>query len=50
PLNGLVPGGTYIMQSGQSPQEVWEELPDQARRTLRERRIHFLIVDAFGVA
>ena len=50
PLNGLVPGGTYIMQSGQSPQEVWEELPDQARRTLLERRIHFLIVDAFGVA
>ena len=49
PLNGLVPGGTYIMQSGQSPQEVWEELTDQARRTLLDRRIHFLIVDAFGV-
>ena len=50
PLNGLVEGGTFIMQSGQNPREVWQELPEHARETLRERNIHFLIVDAFGVA
>ena len=38
------------MQSGQNPREVWQELPEHARETLRERNIHFLIVDAFGVA
>ncbi len=38
------------MQSGQNPREVWQELPEHARETLRDRDIHFLIVDAFGVA
>ena len=38
------------MQSGQNLREVWQELSEHARETLRERNIHFLIVDAFGVA
>ena len=50
PLKGLVEGGTFILQSDLSPEEVWRELPRHARRTIREKQIRFLVVDAFSVA
>ena len=50
PLRGLSEDGTLIMQSHHTPLEVWKELPAHARKTIRERRIHLYIVDAFGVA
>lgn len=50
PLGGLAAGGTFILQSNLSPEEVWRELPAQARKTLREKKIQFFIVDAFAVA
>ena len=50
PLRGMVEGGTFIMQSDQSPEQVWRDLPKYARRTIREKSIRFLVVDAFKVA
>ena len=50
PLRGLAAGGTFILQSSATPEEVWQELPLQARKTIREKKINFLIVDAFAVA
>ena len=50
PLKGLSADGTFIMQSHHTPLEVWRELPAHARRTIREKRIHFYIIDGFGVA
>jgi pyruvate-ferredoxin/flavodoxin oxidoreductase len=50
PLKGLVQGGTFILQSDLAPEDVWRELPRYARRTIRERNINFLVVDAFSVA
>ncbi len=50
PLKGLVAGGTFILQSSATPEEVWAELPPQARKTIREKKINFLIIDAFAVA
>lgn len=50
PLKGLVDGGTLIMQSDKAPIDVWRELPAFARRTIRERNIRFLVLDAFAVA
>ncbi len=50
PLRGLVVGGTFILQSSQSPEEVWEELPPQTRKTIRDKKINFFIIDAFAVA
>ena len=50
PLRGLAENGTLIMQSHHTPIEVWKELPAHARKTIREKNIHFYIVDAFGVA
>ncbi|HVN43406.1 MAG TPA: 2-oxoacid:acceptor oxidoreductase family protein, partial [Steroidobacteraceae bacterium] len=50
PLRGLVEGGTFMLQSSLSPLEVWKELPEQARRTLRAKKIKFFILDGFEVA
>ncbi|HHU38693.1 MAG TPA: 4Fe-4S binding protein [Propionibacterium sp.] len=50
PLKGLVEGGTFILQSSHTPEQAWRDLPTAARRTIRERRIWFLIIDAFAVA
>ncbi|HET7202173.1 MAG TPA: 2-oxoacid:acceptor oxidoreductase family protein [Steroidobacteraceae bacterium] len=50
PLRGLVDGGTFILQSSLSPLDVWKELPEQARRTLRAKKIKFFILDGFAVA
>jgi pyruvate-ferredoxin/flavodoxin oxidoreductase len=50
PLLGLGEGGTLIMQSHHTPLEVWKELPAFARKTIREKKIQFYVVDAFGVA
>ena len=50
PLKGLVPGGTLILQSNLSPEQAWRALPAKARRTIRDKHIKFLIIDAFSVA
>ncbi len=50
PLKGLVQGGTFILQSDLAPEEVWRDLPAYARRTIRDKKVRFLVVDAFTVA
>jgi pyruvate-ferredoxin/flavodoxin oxidoreductase len=50
PLKGLVHGGTFMLQSSLSPEEVWRELPRNARKTIRENEIRFFTIDAFKVA
>jgi len=50
PLLGLVTGGTFVLQSNATPQQVWLQLTDQARKTLVEKKINFFIIDAFAVA
>ncbi|MDR0379715.1 MAG: 2-oxoacid:acceptor oxidoreductase family protein, partial [Candidatus Accumulibacter sp.] len=50
PLKGLAAGGTFILQSNSTPEAVWESLPEAARKTIREKKINFFIIDAFEVA
>lgn len=46
----MAAGGTFILQSSLTPEEAWAELPAQARKTIREKKINFYIIDAFAVA
>ena len=50
PLKGLVHGGTFMLQTSLSPEEVWRELPRHARKAIREKEISFFTIDAFTVA
>ena len=50
PLRGIVEGGTFIMQSNLAAVEVWRGLPPAARKTIRDKKIKFYIIDGFAVA
>ncbi len=50
PLKGLAEGGTFILQSNLPPLEAWRELPAHARKTIRDKRLNFFVIDAFAVA
>ena len=50
PLKGLAAGGTFILQSSLSPLDTWKNLPAHARRTIRDRKLDFFVIDAFEVA
>jgi len=50
PLRGLAVGGTFILQTSESPEAVWGSLPDAAKKTIREKNIRFFVIDAFAVA
>lgn len=50
PLKGIVEGGTFIMQSMEEPLEVWKSIPLAARKTIRDKKIKFLLLDGFKVA
>jgi pyruvate-ferredoxin/flavodoxin oxidoreductase len=50
PLRGLVKGGTFILQTSRSALDAWLHLPASARKTIRDKKINFYVVDAFAVA
>jgi pyruvate-ferredoxin/flavodoxin oxidoreductase len=50
PLKGLADGGTFILQTSLTAEQLWAELPKYARRTIRDKRIRFFTIDAFEVA
>ncbi len=50
PLRGLKEGGTFILQTQLPAPELWKELPEHARKTIRDKKINFFVVDAFAVA
>lgn len=50
PLKGLAEGGTFILQSADTPEDLWASLPEKAKQTIRDKHINFFILDAFAVA
>jgi pyruvate/2-oxoacid:ferredoxin oxidoreductase beta subunit/Pyruvate/2-oxoacid:ferredoxin oxidoreductase gamma subunit/Pyruvate/2-oxoacid:ferredoxin oxidoreductase delta subunit len=50
PLSGLRPGGTLFIESDLPGKEVWSAVPQEVRRTLRERKIDLFALDAQGIA
>jgi pyruvate-ferredoxin/flavodoxin oxidoreductase len=50
PLAGMEEGGVFIIQSHESPEELWKSLPAEARRFIREKKVQAFCLDAFGIA
>ncbi|MFT3847928.1 MAG: 2-oxoacid:acceptor oxidoreductase family protein [Propionivibrio sp.] len=42
PLKGITDGGTFILQSSGTPEDVWAELPARMRQTIREKKVELL--------
>ncbi len=50
PLFGLRKGGVFIIQHGGTAEELWESLPESARRTIIDNDIRLFYVDGFRIA
>jgi pyruvate-ferredoxin/flavodoxin oxidoreductase len=49
-LRDLVPGGTFLLNSPHSREEIWQRLPTPVQQALQERRARFFVIDATSVA
>ncbi|HVI09185.1 MAG TPA: pyruvate:ferredoxin (flavodoxin) oxidoreductase [Candidatus Binatia bacterium] len=49
-LDALVPGGTFLLNSPFSKEEVWERLPRAVQEALIAKRARFYVIDAYDVA
>jgi len=43
-------GGTFLLNSIYSPEEVWEHLPQEVQKDIIEKSLKFYVVDAYEVA
>ncbi|MCG6955689.1 MAG: 2-oxoacid:acceptor oxidoreductase family protein [Gemmatimonadetes bacterium] len=50
PLAGMGKGGVFVIQSHEEPEQVWRNLPAEARRTIQEKEIKVFCLDGFGIA
>jgi pyruvate-ferredoxin/flavodoxin oxidoreductase len=49
-LRNLVPGGTFLLNSPRSREEIWACLPTPVQQALLERKARFFVIDATSVA
>jgi pyruvate-ferredoxin/flavodoxin oxidoreductase len=50
PFEGMAEGGVFVIQSDLDADELWEDFPAEARRTIRELGIKVYALDAFQIA
>jgi pyruvate-ferredoxin/flavodoxin oxidoreductase len=49
-LRSLVPGGTFLLNTPYSKEEIWAKLPTPVQQSLLEKRAKFFVIDATSVA
>ncbi|MGB6475000.1 MAG: pyruvate:ferredoxin (flavodoxin) oxidoreductase [Candidatus Sulfotelmatobacter sp.] len=49
-LSALVPGGTFLLNSPFSANEVWDRLPRVVQQQIISKRVKFYVIDAYQVA
>jgi pyruvate-ferredoxin/flavodoxin oxidoreductase len=49
-LSSLVPGGTFLLNSPFSKEEVWEKLPRAVQEQLIAKKAKFYVIDGYSVA
>src|SRR5271167_2189122 len=49
-LKAAVPGAVFLLNSPFGPEEVWDNLPRSAQRTIVEKKLKFYVIDAVEVA
>jgi pyruvate-ferredoxin/flavodoxin oxidoreductase len=49
-LQHIVPGGTFLLNSPQPPENVWDSLPRPVQEQLIDKRLAFYVIDAYRVA
>lgn len=49
-LQKIKPGGTFLLNSPYSKEEIWEKLPQKMQEEILEKQLQFYVVDATKVA
>lgn len=49
-LRFIKPGGTFLLNSPYSKDEVWAQLPQPVQQAMTEKKLHFYVIDASKVA
>jgi pyruvate-ferredoxin/flavodoxin oxidoreductase len=49
-LEHLVPGGTFLLTSPYSADEVWDELPIEVQEDIIKKKANFYVIDAIQIA
>lgn len=49
-LSSLKQGGTFLLNSPYSADEVWDHLPFEVQEALIEKQAHFYVIDAYSLA
>jgi len=49
-LSHLKPGGTFLLNSSYSHDEVWDHLPNEVQKALIEKQAKFYVIDAYSLA
>ena len=49
-LKDLVPGGTFLLNTHYSADEIWDQLPRSAQEALIKKKLKFYVIDALTVA
>ncbi|MCQ2381890.1 MAG: pyruvate:ferredoxin (flavodoxin) oxidoreductase, partial [Clostridia bacterium] len=49
-LNGITDGGTFLLNTTYSAEQIDDILPNDVKRTLSERKINFYIINAYQIA
>ncbi|RME19786.1 MAG: 4Fe-4S dicluster domain-containing protein, partial [Candidatus Zixiibacteriota bacterium] len=49
-VDKLVEGGTFLLNTMHSPEEVWDTLPLEVQQQLLEKKAKFYVIDAFSLA
>ncbi len=50
PLDGIKPGGTFIIESHEDPETVWERIPPAARQTIVDMDVKVYSLPGFDIA
>ncbi len=49
-LRSLITGGTFLLNTPFSPEEIWSKLPTPVQKSLRNKKAKFFVIDATRVA
>tara|TARA_B100000315_G_scaffold230844_1_gene241615 strand:- start:2594 stop:7309 length:4716 start_codon:yes stop_codon:yes gene_type:complete len=50
PLEGLVPGGAFVWESEETPEQVWERIPPRQREFIIDNDIQVYLLPGFEIA
>lgn len=49
-LEHIAPGGTFLLNTPYSADEVWDRIPEEVQREIRDKGLQFYVIDANAVA